>query len=131
MSDSFRCRVTPRNVSFLVGSGTGRHGGGRIWLEANVITILGSVYANGEDANYIGAGGSGGSIIMRSKEIIIDRRRIAFLSRLEDAHVTAIGGTGNPDTDGAPNWGYAAGGGGRVLLRYELLNCANYDAISA
>ena len=112
MSDSFRCRVTPRNVSFLVGSGTGRHGGGRIWLEANVITILGSVYANGEDANYIGAGGSGGSIIMRSKEIIIDRRRIAFLSRLEDAHVTASGG-------------------GRVFLRYELLNCANYDAISA
>ena len=89
------------------------------------------MYANGEDANYIGAGGSGGSIIMRSKEIIIDRRRITFLSRLEDAHVTAIGGTGNPDTDGAPNWGYAAGGGGRVFLRYELLNCANYDAISA
>lgn len=46
--------------------------------------------------------------------------------------MTANGGTGNPDTEGpAPNWGFAAGGGGRVFLRYELLNCANYDAISA
>lgn len=121
-----------RDSSFLVGSGTGRHGGGRILLDGRVINIMGGVYANGEDANYMGSGGSGGTIILRAKEITIDRIIGITMSPVEDAHVTAIGGIGNADTDGlTPNWGYAAGGGGRIFLRYELLNCANYDAISA
>ncbi len=48
-------------------------------LHGRVITILGGVYANGEDANYAGSGGSGGTIILQSKEISIDRAiRIAM-----------------------------------------------------
>lgn len=63
----------PRSESFLLGSGTGRRGGGRIYLEATKIEVAGSVKANGEDGNAYGAGGSGGTIILRAPMIVIDR----------------------------------------------------------
>ena len=58
--------LTSRKESFLLGSGTGKHGGGRIWLQASSIVIRGHIQANGEDGDSSGsrgAGGSGGTIL--------------------------------------------------------------------
>ena len=68
-----------RDESFLIGSGTGKHGGGRIWLQANVIGIRGHILANGEDGDYVGAGGSGGTVILKADNITLDRSLSSFL----------------------------------------------------
>ena len=128
-----------RDESFLLGSGTGKHGGGRVWLQANVMGIRGHILANGEDGDSFGAGGSGGTIIMKAKNITIDRTFLLFFLLLEDALISAIGGLGNPICL-APsdrncrqfsdrNWRFGGGGGGRIFLRYENLECGNYDSI--
>ena len=65
--------------SYLLGSGTGRRGGGRIWLESNKIEVMGSLKANGEDGNTYGAGGSGGTIVLRAPMIVIDRTSLSLL----------------------------------------------------
>ena len=66
--------------SYLLGSGTGRRGGGRIWLESNKIEVMGSLKANGEDGNTYGAGGSGGTIVLRTPMIVIDRTSLLSYS---------------------------------------------------
>ena len=66
--------------SYLLGSGTGRRGGGRIWLESNKIEVIGSLKANGEDGNTYGAGGSGGTIVLRAPMIVIDRTSLLSYS---------------------------------------------------
>ncbi|MBP3505304.1 MAG: hypothetical protein J6K43_02755 [Lachnospiraceae bacterium] len=62
-----------REKSFLIGSGTGKHGGGRVWLKGEQIGIFGRILANGEDSDYYGAGGSGGTIILQAFNMTIDR----------------------------------------------------------
>ena len=65
--------IIHRTESFLLGSGTGNKGGGRIWLSAEQITIFGSILADGSSGSYYGAGASGGTIILHSQSIIINR----------------------------------------------------------
>lgn len=72
-------RSDNRMDSYLLGSGTGRRGGGRIWLESNKIEVMGSLKANGEDGNTYGAGGSGGTIVLRAPMIVIDRTSLSAL----------------------------------------------------
>ena len=53
--------------------------------------------------------------------------------------ISAVGGMGNPvcfapsDQSGRHhsdrNWRFGGGGGGRIFLRYENLECGNYDSI--
>ena len=62
-----------REKSFLIGSGTGKHGGGRVWLKGEQIGIFGRILANGEDSDFYGAGGSGGTIILQAFNMTIDR----------------------------------------------------------
>lgn len=119
-----------RTESFLLGSGTGNKGGGRIWLSAEQINILGHIEANGDNGNYLGAGASGGTIILQATTITITRTSFPSNSLLEDAIISAIGGMGNPVLgDQSNSWKYGGGGGGRIFLRYETLECSYYDAI--
>lgn len=122
-----------RMDSYLLGSGTGRRGGGRIWLESNKIEVIGSLKANGEDGNTYGAGGSGGTIVLRAPMIVIDRTSLSSLIRLfvENAAIWANGGMGNPVLLGKNSWKFGGGGGGRIFLRYSVLECGNLDVIVA
>lgn len=43
----------------------------------------------------------------------------------------ANGGMGNPVLGESNNWKYGGGGGGRIFLRYESLECGNLDVIVA
>ena len=117
--------------SYLLGSGTGRRGGGRIWLEANKIEVMGSLKANGEDGNTYGAGGSGGTIVLRAPMIVIDRLFSGSDSPLENAAIWANGGMGNPVLFTHNSWKFGGGGGGRIFLRYSMLECGNLDVIVA
>lgn len=60
-----------RSESFLYGSGTGRRGGGRVWLSAEQISVLGVIAANGDNGDFRGAGASGGTIILQAPTISI------------------------------------------------------------
>lgn len=86
-----------RMDSYLLGSGTGRRGGGRIWLESKKIEVMGSLKANGEDGNTYGAGGSGGTIVLRAPMIVIDRTSLslpfAYSQKTQPSGRTAAWGT--------------------------------------
>lgn len=121
-----------RMDSYLLGSGTGRRGGGRIWLESKKIEVMGSLKANGEDGNTYGAGGSGGTIVLRAPMIVIDRTSLSPVRLLsENAAIWANGGMGNPVLLGKNSWKFGGGGGGRIFLRYSVLECGNLDVIVA
>ncbi len=85
---------------------TGGAGGGAIDLTVGgVLTVDGGLDADGEGANYAGAG-SGGSLLLRVGSLA------------GGGWITAKGGHGNR-TDG---WGVSGGGGGggRIVIRYSL-----------
>lgn len=63
--------VMYRSESFLYGSGTGRRGGGRVWLSAEQISVFGVISANGDNGDFRGAGASGGTIILQAPTISI------------------------------------------------------------
>ena len=71
---SFLKLIIYRSKSFLYGSGTGKRGGGRIWLTSEQIHVLGKIQADGEAGDYSGAGASGGTIIMQAPSISIGRK---------------------------------------------------------
>jgi len=97
--------------------GAGGAGGGGIWLDAEEITIDGTISANGAgggdgssggDAAGGGGGGSGGGILIRGKEVNISGT----------AALSANGGDGGTGYDGG--YGGGGGGGGRIKVFYEF-----------
>ncbi|MGB2729045.1 MAG: hypothetical protein WBD09_11380 [Halobacteriota archaeon] len=93
--------------------GAGGAGGGGIWLDAEEITIEGTISANGADGGDGsdglaggGGGGSGGGILIRGKEVTISGTLSAN---------GGDGGNGYADGDGG-----GGGGGGRIKIFYEL-----------
>lgn len=104
-----------RMDSYLLGSGTGRRGGGRIWLESKKIEVMGSLKANGEDGNTYGAGGSGGTIVLRAPMIVIDRTSLclpfAYSQKTQPSGRTAAWGTRFCSTRTAGSSAAAAAGG--------------------
>ena len=49
----------------------------------------------------------------------------------ENAAIWANGGMGNPVLLGKNSWKFGGGGGGRIFLRYSVLECGNLDVIVA
>ena len=100
--------------------GAGGTGGGAIWLDAEKITIDGTISANGvdgesgsggDDAGGGGGGsggGSGGGILIRGKNVTISGT----------ATLSANGGNGGAGHDRGKGGG--GGGGGRIKIFYEL-----------
>jgi len=95
--------------------GAGGAGGGGIWLDAEEITIEGTISANGADGGVGsdgiaggGGGGSGGGILIRGKDVNIPDTA-TFSANGGD------GGNGYADGDGG-----GGGGGGRIKIFYEL-----------
>ena len=94
--------------------GAGGTGGGAIWLDAEKITIEGTISANavngesgsGGDEAGGGGGGSGGGILIRGKDVNIT------------GTLSANGGDGGDGHDGGDGGG--GGGGGRIKVFYEL-----------
>ena len=108
-------------------------GGGLIYLEANYITVTGTITANGieggtgmdtntSSAGGGGGGGSGGSIILRTPGTL----------SLSNSNITAEGGRGGSsiDTSGAGNPG-GGGAGGRVILVYRALAASGVNISTA
>ena len=106
--------------------GAGGTGGGGIWLDAEKITIDGTISANGvgggdgsgwNDAGG-GGGGSGGGILIRGKDITISGT----------ATLSANGGDGGNGHDGGKGGG--GGGGGRIKIFYELDSVSQVWAVA-
>ncbi len=98
--------------------GAGGTGGGGVWLNAEEITIDGTISANGVDAEDGigsnrddaggGGGGSGGGILIHGKDVTISGT----------ATLSANGGDGGDGNDKGDGGG--SGAGGRIKVFYEI-----------
>ena len=86
------------------GGGKGGAGGGAIRLNvAGILTVDGSVSANGNDGNFYGGGGSGGSIYITTNTLT------------GSGNIAAVGGSSMYEGSVSDGGG---GGGGRIALYY-------------
>ncbi|MCC6624673.1 MAG: hypothetical protein IT385_25715 [Deltaproteobacteria bacterium] len=116
--------------AWTLGSGGGRgssnsyyggHGGGRVFLDADALTLLGAIIADGTDSNPSGGGGGGGGGV----RVVVDTLAGAGLVRARGGAAVVPGGGGRVRLDGVSDTfsgsivvdGGGAGAGAGTIVR--------------